>query len=157
MSRVRVGAAADIGPLIGHGKRAAPVQGRIVEDRRAEGQRARRADPLNSIDLGDVLQTRDRRAAADRLRDMADAAHGVMGERAESVDGTRDRTALLPVERNLSARSAYSTARQRVGDYWPVVEFVVVGWGTLSGYVAVARVRRTTAAKWLKRGIDLIP
>lgn len=156
MSRQRT--ATDLGPLIGRDKSARLVQERIVEDRRAEGQRARRADPLNNIDLGDVLQTAVRRAAADTLRDLADAAHGVQGERPERVDRAHDPTALLPAERNMAARIAYSRARESVGaEYLPVVDFVVIGWGTLSGYVAIAKVRRTTAAKWLRRGLDRVP
>lgn len=130
----------------------------MIEERAAAGARARRADPLNRIKLGVGMEAARRKAAADRLREMADAAEGVQGDRPPKVDQSRDPTALFPVERWLSAKAAYANAWREVGPtYSAVVQWVVIGWGSLDGYARTKRLRDDTAREWLLAGLDRIP
>lgn len=146
----------DIGP-------AQPIQrGERIAERiataRGEGQRARLADPLNRIRLGAPRDALRRRYAAEWLRDLDAAAAGHRVERGEPVDGTRDPTALLPIERYLAARLQYRAAWQAIGPtYAGVVQWVVIGWGSLSGFSACNRMRDETAREWLLAGLDRIP
>lgn len=149
--------AADLGPALRRERGDV-----LVDVRPTEGKRARRADPLVAIraagGLGHGEDAHRRQRAAERLRDMADDAQGIRGEQAPKVDGTPDRTALLPVERHLHAKAAYSAAWQAIGPtYSGVVQWVVIGWGSLSGFAETKHMGRDTAAEWLRAGLDRIP
>lgn len=147
----------DLGPalLIERGEREAQ---HIAVGTRAEGKRARVADPLNRIGLGDPIETLRRKHAAERLRDIHGAARGAKGDQPEAVDRTRDPMALLPAERHLAAKAAERAAWQAIGPtYSGVVQWVVIGWGTLDGYAETKRMRRATAIAWLLAGLDRIP
>lgn len=146
----------DLGPSqpIERGERVAER----VATARGEGQRARLADPLNRIRLGSPVEALRRRHAAEWLRDLEAAAAGHRGDRGEPVDGTRDPTALLPIERYLAARLQYRAAWQAIGPtYSGVVQWVVIGWGSLGGFARCKRIRDDTAREWLLAGLDRIP
>lgn len=148
--------AGDIGPalVIERGEREA---GRIATTR-GEGKRAKVADPLNRIGLGAPAEAIRRRHAAERLRDLRDAAAGQQGEHQPKVDKSFDPMGLLPAERWLSAKAAYTRAWQAIGPtYSAVVQWVVIGGGTLDGYARAKRLRDDTAREWLLAGLDRIP
>lgn len=147
----------DVGPAgpLARGERQAE---RIASGTRGEVRRARRTDPLALMRLGEPGEAARRRAAAERLRDLDGAARGERGERGEPVDGTRDPVALLPAERHLAARLAYAAAWRAIGPtYSGVVQWVVIGWGSLAGYARARGLRPETAREWLWSGLDRVP
>lgn len=146
----------DVGPadVIERGER----ESETLATTRGETKRAKRADPLNRIGLGNAVETTRRRHAAERLRDITDAATGQQGERPPKVDQAFDPMALLPAERWLSAKAAEREAWQAIGPtYGGVVNWVVIGWGSLAGYAETKRLRDDTAREWLLAGLDRIP
>lgn len=155
--RARAPLRGDLGPslLLQRGERQSE---RIAIGATGEAERARRADPLNRIGLGGPIEAATRRLAAERLRDLADAAAGQRGERVEPVGGTRDPLALFAAERHLAARLAYAAAWAAIGPVFAgVVQWVVIGWGSLDGFARCRRLRDDTARAWLLAGLDRIP
>jgi hypothetical protein len=124
-----------------------------------ETKRARVCDPLTAImaagGLGNADDAARRMRAAETLRDMTDLAAGLRGEPSEKVDGGGG---------GLFRQEVAFAAKRNLARVWialdagdkPVVRWVVLGYGSIAGYVATARCRRATAADQLRNGLDRI-